>query len=118
MPKPGGADDGRGHAGTAEQPGQRDLGRGRAALGRDLSQPVYHVEVGVGVVPLVRQRVVSGPRGPALALAVPVAGQHAAGERTVGQHADALVGAEREHLPFLQIYDRLIDRPDPSGPGA
>lgn len=53
MPEPGGADDGRGYAGTAEQPGQRDLGRGRAALRGDLSQPVYHVEVGVGVVPLV-----------------------------------------------------------------
>src|SRR5208282_236452 len=71
VPEPGGADDGRGHAGTAEQPGQRDLGRRRAALRGDLREPVRHVEVGAGVIPLVRQRVVSGPGGLALTLAVP-----------------------------------------------
>jgi len=68
VPEPRGADDGRGDAGTAEKPGQRDLGRGRAALRRDLREPVCYVEVGVGVVSLVRQRVVSGAGGPALAL--------------------------------------------------
>ena len=42
--EPGGADDGRGHARTAEQPGQRDLGRGRPALGGDLDMPLDQVK--------------------------------------------------------------------------
>src|SRR6266702_627055 len=60
-----------------------------------------------------------GPDGAALALAVPVAGQHAAGQRAVRQYGDALVGAEREHLPLLlPVYQVVVvlhgDEPGPA----
>src|ERR1035441_7427104 len=86
---PGGPDDGRGHARPGEQPGQRDLGRRRAARRRDLGEPVGHVEVGGGAVPLIRERVVAGPGGAAPALPAPVAGPQAAGQRAVWQERDA-----------------------------
>ena len=57
-----------------------------------------------GVVERLTERVVLGADGGL----VPVAGELAAGERTPGQHADALVDAERKHLALLLAVDEVV----------
>ena len=52
-------------------------------------------------------------------LLVPVAGQPAAGERAPRDHADALVGAQRQHLPLLLAVEQVVvvlhaDEPGPA----
>jgi hypothetical protein len=46
--------------------------------------------------------------GATLTLPVPVAGQHAAGQRAVRQHGDALVGAQRDHLTLLLPVEQVV----------
>ncbi len=99
----GDADDGRGHGRVAHDPGQGDLGGGEAPLVRDLVDAVGYCLVLVAVEDLVARVGPGTRRG-----GVPGPRQPAPRQRAPRDHADALVGAEREHLPLGFSVDEVV----------
>ena len=96
------------HARLVQQPGERDLGRRHASGRGDLDELVDHVEVGLARR-AVGERVVRRPARCAAApsrVRLPV--EEAAGERAPRDQADALVEAERDHLPLLLAVDQVV----------
>src|ERR1051325_8065028 len=106
-----GAHDRGRHSRLVQDPGERDLGRLHLAALRQLDDALHHVPVGVGVVHVVRVVIrLRALRLPFLLLARSVAGKEAARERAPGDHADAFLQAEGEHLPLLLTVDEVVVR--------
>src|SRR3984957_18647022 len=90
------SDDRTGHFGLIQHPRQGDLGRVDASAGGQIDDGVDDgtVALGVGVAgELVAAR--------AVGLFVPRAGEEAPRQRAPRYACDALVGAERKHLPLF-----------------
>ena len=89
--------------GVVQHPRERHLGAGDAALLGDLGDGLDDVPVGV---PVERLADLVGllPAG----RVVPVAGEPAARERAPRDGADALVAAQREHLPLLLAVEQVV----------
>src|SRR4051794_29441479 len=100
----GDADDGRGDHRLGQHPRERHPGPGDAALPCDLGDPLDDPAVAALVV----ERVAEGGRLRPAGRLVPVPGEPAAGQRAPRDHADALVGAERVHLPLLLAVEQVV----------
>ena len=117
----GRADDRRRHAGPPEHPGKRHLSSRDATFGGDLLHAVDDLEVELGVVERVAERVAAGTRGQSFALTGAGAGEQSARERAPWQHRDALVDALRDHLALLFAVDEVVvvlHRDEPGRAGA
>src|SRR5262249_13266121 len=91
-----------------QQPGERDLRRRDAAFPRDLTGAVDHRTVELGTVEHVGERVAARALRQRLAVRGPASGQQSPRERAPGDHADALIEAERDHLPLLLAIDQVV----------
>src|SRR5262245_40410199 len=122
MTQLGRADDRSRHGGPAKQPGEGDLRRRRPAFAGHLAYDVDDIEVSVVVHPI-GQWVAAGADGSLLAVTFAAAGEEATSQRAPGDHADALVEAERNHLALLLAVDQVVvvlhrDEPTPTGDGC
>ena len=101
-------DDGCGHPGLGEHPGQGYLRRRYTACRGDLGRGVDHVEVGRLVVEVIGERVGARARGEPTAVARAVASQHSPRQGAPGNAAHALVQAERDHLALFLAVDEVV----------
>src|SRR5215469_1807649 len=109
MTKFGRADDRRSNTWPVQQPRQGYLSRLHAASCREFSAALRDIEVGVGVVQRVAERIGTGPDCVPLATAAAVSGQHPARKRAPRNDGHALVDALRDHLPlFLPINEVVV----------
>src|SRR5215472_1917888 len=107
-------DDGRGDGRVREHPGDREGDQAHPGL---IGQPAEHLDgVELAVVPVaVLVHLAGGAEGEPRALrgrvhAGVLAGQQPAGDRVVGDDADALLAAVREHLPLDLPEQQVVAR--------
>ena len=102
--------------GLGQQPGERDLGARYAVPLRDLAHRVHH---GGGRSPGSRRaRLPNGSSGRPGGARIPWASEPAPGQRAPRDDADALIGAQREHLALVLPAEQVVvvlhaDEPGP-----
>ena len=84
-----------------QHPGQRNLGRSKAALFGDLFHVIDNIEVRIFVIHLVGKCIRFSPHGIPIICAVAVAGQETACQRAPGDDSNALGLAQWDHFALL-----------------
>src|SRR5262245_17576259 len=104
--RPGHPDDRGCHRRSLEQPGERDLGAWDPVLVGDGGDRLHDLAVGLLRLPVQGAGEPVGLAAPGRD--APVAGETSTRERAPRHHADALVEAERVHLPLLFPHEQVV----------
>src|SRR5215208_3286879 len=101
----GRADDRRGNIGLADEPRQRDLGTGHAALFGNVCNIVRHLKIFIAEVEAVPKWIAVGAHGLTASAAFAIPCKEAARQRAPGDQSDALIDAQGNHLAFFFAID-------------
>src|SRR5687767_10492731 len=91
-----------------QDPCQRDLGGGHAALLRHICGAICHTEILFTEIQTFRKGIAVGSFGFAASAALAVSGKEATRHRAPGDQPDALLLAQRDHLTLLFTINEIV----------